>query len=239
MENENKSLKPFVVYPHPANAEQQPDLDPKDKLIYLAIRRYADNKTLMAYPSYSKITNDTGAAAKTIKKCVDKLEAAGYLRTEKRSGDRKIYYYFNNQKYFEAFSYDFLDKKDLSFTEKAYLIATQQYMYKDDNLEEGRISYTNKDLSKLIHMPESTVSKCNRALATKGYLEDASALTKRFKLRDLDLLFVWKFKEQDEKIEDIKVQNAELQHKVAILEEQVKNLTETIKPKSSTFIMPD
>ena len=29
----------FVIYPHPANDEVQPDLDPKDKLIYIAIRR--------------------------------------------------------------------------------------------------------------------------------------------------------------------------------------------------------
>ena len=186
----------FVIYPHPSNDEIQPDLDPKDKLIYVAIRRYMNKQTMEAYPSYAKITKDTGAAAKTIKKCVDNLVKEDYLQT-RREG-RKLIYKFNNKKQFEPYSYDFLDKPELTFTEKSYIIATQQYMFKDNN--EGKIEYTNKELSSLIRMPEATISKCNRALEKKGYLEGASEFTKKFQLRELDQLFVWKFKEQDEKI---------------------------------------
>ena len=36
MKNENQ----FVIYPHPSNDEIQPDLNPKDKIIYVDIRRY-------------------------------------------------------------------------------------------------------------------------------------------------------------------------------------------------------
>ena len=187
----------FVIYPHPANDEVQPDLDPKDKLIYIAIRRYMDKTTLEAFPSYATITKDTSAAAKTIKKCIDNLVREGYLETRKEG--RKIIYKFNNKKQFEPFSYDFLDKPDLSFTEKSYIIASQQYMFKDE--EEGKINYNNRELSKLINMPESTISKCNRSLERKGYLEGASEIVKKFQLRELDQLFIWKFKEQDEKIQ--------------------------------------
>ena len=187
----------FVIYPHPANNEVQPDLDPKDKLIYIAIRRYMNKTTLEAFPSYATITKDTSAAAKTIKKCIDNLVREGYLETRKEG--RKIIYKFNNKKQFEPFSYDFLDKPDLSFTEKSYIIASQQYMFKDE--EEGKINYNNRELSKLINMPESTISKCNRSLERKGYLEGASEIVKKFQLRELDQLFIWKFKEQDEKIQ--------------------------------------
>ena len=187
----------FVIYPHPANDEVQPDLDPKDKLIYIAIRRYMDKTTLEAFPSYATITKDTSAAAKTIKKCIDNLVREGYLETRKEG--RKIIYKFNNKKQFEPFSYDFLDKPDLSFTEKSYIIASQQYMFKDE--EEGKINYNNRELSKLINMPESTISKCNRSLERKGYLEGSSEIVKKFQLRELDQLFIWKFKEQDEKIQ--------------------------------------
>lgn len=193
---ENKENQ-FVIYPHPINSERQPDLTPKDKLIYVAIRRYMNKSTMEAFPSYESITKDTGAAAKTIKKCVDNLVREGYLQL-RREG-RKIVYKFNNKKQFEPFSYSFLDKKDLSFTEKSYLISTQQYMYKDEN--EGRVSITNKELSSLIKMSESQISKCNHSLEEKGYLEGASEIIKRFKLRELDQLFIWKFKEQDEKIQ--------------------------------------
>ena len=187
----------YVIYPHPSNDEIQPDLDPKDKLIYVAIRRYMNRSTLEAFPSYAAITKDTGAAAKTIRKCVDNLVRANYLQT-RREG-RKLIYTFNNKKQFEPFSYEFLDKPELSFTEKSYIVASQQYMFKDEN--EGRIEYTNKELSSLIKMPEATISKCNRSLEIKGFLQGASELTKRFQLRELDQLFIWKFKEQDEKIE--------------------------------------
>ena len=106
---ENKENQ-FVIYPHPANSDTQPDLDPKDKLIYVAIRRYMNKQTLEAYPSYATITKDTGAAAKTIKKCVDNLVKENYLETKKEG--RKIVYKFNNKRQFEPFSYDFLDKHD-------------------------------------------------------------------------------------------------------------------------------
>ena len=72
-------------------------------------------------------------------------------------------------------------------------------MFKDE--EEGKINYNNRELSKLINMPESTISKCNRSLERKGYLEGASEIVKKFQLRELDQLFIWKFKEQDEKIQ--------------------------------------
>lgn len=190
--------KPFVIYPHNENEEPQPNLTPKDKLIYVALRRYMDKSSMEAFPSYARITKDTGAAAKTIKNSVDKLVNEGYLKT--RKDGRKIVYIFNNKKKFEPYSWDFLDRQDLSFTEKSYLVASQQYMYKDENTETGKISYTNKELSKIIKMPESTISRVNHSLETKGFLEGASLPTKSFDLRKLDQIFIWKLKEQDEKI---------------------------------------
>ena len=223
MENNQEQ---FVIYPHSGNSDVQPDLDPKDKLIYIAIKRYMNKTTLEAFPSYATITKDTSAAAKTIKKCIDNLVREGYLETRKEG--RKIIYKFNNKKQFEPFSYDFLDKPDLSFTEKSYIIASQQYMFKDE--EEGKINYNNRELSKLINMPESTISKCNRSLERKGYLEGASEIVKKFQLRELDQLFIWKFKEQDEKIqknsEDIDYLKRELK-RIKLENEEMKNLLNT------------
>lgn len=221
MENINQ----FVIYPHPSNDEIQPDLDPKDKLIYIAIRRYMNRQTMEAFPSYATITKDTGAAAKTIKKCVNNLIKEKYLQT-RREG-RKLIYTFNNKKCFEPYSYDFLDKSELSFIEKSYIIASQQYMFKEDN--EGKIEYTNKELSSLIRMPESTISKCNHSLEKKGFLQGASELTKRFQLRELDQLFIWKFKEQDEKIQKNTNDIELLKREIAKLKEENKALKENRK----------
>jgi DNA-binding MarR family transcriptional regulator len=225
--------KQFVIYPHNENSEGQPNLTPKDKLIYVAIRRYMDKNSMEAFVSYAKITQDTGAAANTIKNCVDNLVKEKYLSTRKVG--RKIYYLFNNKKKFEPYSYDFLDRKDLTFTEKSYLIASQQYMFKDDISEQGKISYTNKELSNLIKMPESTISKTNRSLESKGLLEGANLPTKTFNLRDLDQVFIWKFKEQDEKIQENTDRIEELEKQVREISKiNSKLLEENKKLKAQT-----
>ena len=207
-------------------------LTPQDKLIYLAIRRYMNRDTMESFPSYARITQDIGAAAKTIKKSVDNLVREEYLQT--RRDGKKIIYKFNNKKQFEPFSWDFLDKPDLTFTEKSYIVAAQQYMFKDN--EEGKISYKNNELSKLINMTEATISRCNHSLEKKGYLEGACELVKKFQLRELDQLFIWKFKEQDEKIEKNTEDIREIKKKLELLIAENEKLKEKIRI-SNTYIL--
>lgn len=221
--------KQYVIYPHAENEKPQPDLTPQDKLIYLAIRKYMDDNTMTAYPSYAQLTQDIGAAAKTIKKSVDNLIANKYLETIRKG--RKIIYKFNNQHKFEPFSYEFLDKPDLTFTEKSYIVASQQYMFKDETTEEGRISYTNKELSSIIKMPESTISKCNRSLEAKGYLNGASGVVKRFQLRELDQLFIWKLKEHEEQIKQNTDDIAELKKQIKALQLENEEMRKKLNTK--------
>lgn len=229
MEKKNEQ---YVIYPHNGNSEPVNGLTPQDKLIYLAIRRYMNRDTMESFPSYARLTQDIGAAAKTIKKSVDNLVREEYLQT--RRDGKKIIYKFNNKKQFEPFSWNFLDKPDLTFTEKSYIVAAQQYMFKDN--EEGKISYKNNELSKLINMSEATISKCNHSLEKKGYLEGASELVKKFQLRELDQLFIWKFKEQDERIDKNTEDIAEIKRKLAILIAENEKLKEKIKC-SNTYII--
>lgn len=225
--------EPYVIYPHSGSEQTQPDLDPKDKLIYLAIRRYMNRKTMEAFPSYARITEDTGAAAKTIKKCVDNLVKEEYLET--RKDGRKIVYKFNNKKQFEPFSYDFLDKPDLTFTEKSYIVATQQFMFKNKETLEGNISFPNNKLANLINMSPATISRCNHSLEKKGYLEGASDSTKRFQLRELDQMIIWKLQQQENRLDvhenDITFLKKEVQ-RLSIECEKLRN-----QDKSNTFIL--
>lgn len=221
----------YVIYPHPNNDEQQPDLTPQDKLIYLAIRRYMNRESMTAFPSYERITQDVGAVAKTIKKCVDNLVAAGYLEV-KRKG-RGLVYKFNNEKKFEPFSYDFIDKPELSFTEKAYIVASQQYMFKDEETKEGKISFTNKELSNLIRMSETTISRCNHSLEKKGYLEGASDNVKRFQMRELDQLIIWKLKDHEERINNNERDIELIKKQLLQLELENANLKKQLEVKNS------
>lgn len=226
-----KNTNQFVIYPHNGNNQNISNLTPQDKLIYLAIRRYMNKDNMEAFPSYARLTQDIGASSKTLKKCINNLVSEGYITTFKKG--RSIVYKFNNKKQFEPFSYEFLDNKNLSFTEKSYIVASQQHMFKDKNSEEGVITYQNKELAKLINMSESTISRCNHSLKEKNYLEITAENEKKFQLRELDQLFVWKFKEQDEKIQQntediakIKYENEQMKLRLSELEKQLKIQTE-------------
>lgn len=143
------------------------NLTPQDLLIYVAIKRYMNKDTKEAFPSLQTICAKSGASVNTVRKCIANLEKEKYFTITKEG--RKNVYKFSEYKNFEPFSYDFLDKEDLTFTEKAYIIASQQYMYKDEP-GIGKITLSGQDLAKRINMPESTISKCNKSLTAKDYL---------------------------------------------------------------------
>lgn len=184
------------------------NLTPQDLLIYVAIKRYMNKDTKEAFPSLQTICTKSGASINTVRKCINNLEAQDYFKIEKRG--RQNYYIFSDYQKFEPFSYDFLDKEDLTFTEKAYIIASQQYMFKDEK-GIGKISYTNSELSEKINMPESTISKCNRSLTTKEYLsiircekhdpETGLAIQEKiFHLDELGQAVIWALQNHEQRI---------------------------------------
>lgn len=146
---------------------EKSDLEPKDQLIYLSIKRFMNSETKRAFPSLKTISEVSGASIPTIRKSIERLVEKDYIKIHKLKKGQE--YEFNPYKLFEPFSYEFLDKKDISFTTKSYLIASQKYMYTDDE-GVGKISFTNKELSERINLSESSISKSNRELESKGYL---------------------------------------------------------------------
>jgi hypothetical protein len=184
------------------------NLTPQDLLIYVSIKRYMNNATKEAFPSLQTICAKSGASINTVRKCIVNLEKHKYFKIKKQG--RKNIYIFSEYKNFEPFSYDFLDREDLTFTEKAYIIASQQYMFKDEE-GFGKISYTNSELSKKINMPESTISKCNRSLSAKEYLsiikcknrdpESGTLIQEKiFHLDELGQAVIWALQNHEERI---------------------------------------
>ena len=184
------------------------NLTPQDLLIYVAIKRYMNKDTKEAFPSLQTICAKSGASVNTVRKCITNLEKEKYFTITKEG--RKNVYKFSEYKNFEPFSYDFLDKEDLTFTEKAYIIASQQYMYKDEP-GIGKITLSGQDLAKRINMPESTISKCNKSLTAKDYLsiircnkrdEETGVVVqeKIFHLDELGQAVIWALHNHEERI---------------------------------------
>lgn len=213
------------------------DLTPKDQLIYLAIKSFKNEISKEAFISLVKLKDILGTSVDTIRKGIQHLKEKGYIEVIKVGKTQK--YKFNPYKEFEPFSYDFLNRKDLTFTEKAYLAASQQYMFKDVE-DYGKISYSNKELSNLINMPESTISKTNRSLQRKNYLtvlkNDSRDLetgchtdTKVFNLKALGQAIIWTLKDHEYRITETEEKYKELQEKIESQQKMIDSLMNGIK----------
>lgn len=145
---------------------KQDSIIPKDLLVYLAIKRFEDWESHTAYPSLKEIAKICGCTEKTAAESIKRLIASDYLDVEKFQRGKK--YTFKKYKNFEAFSLEFLDREDLSFTEKQYLAAQQQFLIKQDHL--GKTTYSSYEMSEKINMSPSTIQRCDKSLIAKEYL---------------------------------------------------------------------
>lgn len=165
--------KQFVALP--SGEECLRDLNPQEQLIYLGIRSFMNKDTMEAFPSVDKIAERIGASAPTVRKCIKKLEEKDYIKVDKSK--RNHIYKFNKLKQFEPFSYDFLEDKSLSFTQRAVLASTQTYMC-DKESGIGKVLLSKMELAKRINMPYSTLARTTKELSNKDILSMVTLDTK-------------------------------------------------------------
>ena len=205
-------------------------ITPKDLVIYLAIRRFLNGKTGECYPSLATISKKSGAAINTVRKSIDTLEKTGYLIIIKKG--KRHYYQFPKDKTFEPFSFEFLDKEDLTFSEKAYLIASQQFMFKENG--KGKVLYSNKELSERINMSESAICRLNQSLVKKEYLTIEQSYKvnpttglkiqeKLFHLNKLEQAIVFTLYNHEERIKNTEKSVEELKREIEELKLALKN----------------
>ena len=85
--------KQHVQLPNDMTSEEK-SLTPKDLLVYASIKRYMNNHTKEAFPSFSKLTECTSLSKPTIAISINNLVEAGFISV-RREG-RKNVYKFNN-----------------------------------------------------------------------------------------------------------------------------------------------
>ena len=209
----------------PNNMTETKDLTPKDLLIYVCIKKFMNGVTKECWPSLETISEVSGVTKPTISKSITKLKELGYLTVRKEG--RKNVYKFNPYKNFEPFSYAFLEKKDLTPNEKAYLIVSQQYMFKDME-GEGKITYSDTKLAEIINISYNSVAKYNKSLMSKGYLDIIKTNVKDqdtglyineklFHLNELEQAIVFTLQNHEERIDKTEKEIDTLKRQVAIL----------------------
>lgn len=228
----------------PNNMTVTKELTPKDLLIYVCIKRYMNKATKECFPSLDTIVDISGVSKPTVRKSIEKLKELGYIAV-RREGRSNIYK-FNTYKNFEPFSYSFLDKEDLSANEKAYLIVSQQYMFKDIE-GEGKITYSDAELSEQINMSYNSVVKYNKSLKEKGYLDIIKTSKKDsetglmvqekiFHLNELEQAIVFALQNHEERITDSEQRIKTLEHQVKILLNENRELKDKDKDKDKDKI---
>jgi DNA-binding transcriptional ArsR family regulator len=209
------------------------NLEPKDLLVYASIKRF-DNPQHECFPSLAKVSELSSLSIPTIRKSIAKLKAAGYITIEKRG--RSDYYFFSPYKNFEVFSYDFLDKEDLTASEKAYILVTQQHMYKKDQTHTGVLSYSERELAELNNMSKTMVHNCNESLKSKGYLRiadkfdiEAKEGDKVFDLAKFGQSVVFAIMNHEERITEQEERQLRLEKEIEELKSVISKLTGVIK----------
>lgn len=204
---------------------------PKDLLVYLAIKRFEDWDTHTAYPSLKEIARVCGCTEKTASESIKRLIATDYLDVEKYKRGKK--YTFKKYKNFEAFALGFLDREDLSFTEKQYLAAQQQFLIKENNL--GKTTYSSYEMSDMINMSPSTIQRCDRSLIKKEYLtivptksrDHETGLMKNEKIFNLEKFgqaVVFALQNHEKSIQELKEENASLRKNQDIILREINKL---------------
>lgn len=162
----DSSVKRHVQVPN--NMCRKQELTPLDMLVYANIRRFMNSTTREAWPSLATLQKMTGLGRDRILASIDRLNGK-YFKFLYVNGKRR-FLFPQKREGFEPFSLQFLDKQDLSPLEKSYIMAAQQYMFKDVE-GFGKLGFRVKDLSGLINMSEWNIYKCDNSLHEKGYLD--------------------------------------------------------------------
>lgn len=221
-----KEIKPFVKVPN--KMTELTDLQPKDLVIYANLVRYADRENV-CYPSLTTISSESGAAINTVRKCLNNLVKAGYIAITKQNNHSNTYTILKRVEGFEMFSKEFLDNKNLSFIEKAYLIASQQYMFLNIDASIGTIKFTSTELSDKINMPYSSLRACQKSLEKKELMQVLTDGSKTYNLDKFNTAVVYKLKEHEDEILELKRENRNLRKELNSLQKEIREIKKSTK----------
>ncbi len=227
-------MKQHVQLPNDMTINEE--LTPKDLLVYVTIKKFINRNTYSCFPSLSTIVKKSGVSKKTVLKAINKLVKYNYIMIKKRG--RSNLYVFNMYKGFEPFSYEFLDRTDITTEEKALIIAEQQYMYKDLP-GYGKVTYTDYELSKKINMSYNSIVKYHKSLEKKGFLttirteakDSTTGITineKIFNLNALGQAIIWILKKHEEDINDLKEKTSATAKDVDLLINEIQRLNKRL-----------
>lgn len=220
----------------PNNMTKSGELTPKDLLVYVTIKSFMNKDSKECFPSLDTIVELSGVSKPTVRKSIETLKKEKYISV--RTEGRRNVYSFNSYKTFEPFSYDFIRDKTIEPNEKAYIIASQQLMFKEQE-GFGKMTYSNEELSKLINLDKRTIAKYDKSLEEKGLLSIVKTNKKDsetgllinekiFHLNEFGQAVIWALQKHEDDINDLKVKTSSNEKDMEILLREVNELKKMV-----------
>lgn len=167
-------------------------LDKHEKLIYIAIKRFADNDTLKAFPSLKTLNKITGISIRWIKKSIEHMEQLGVINVEHREDDEKghqsnLYTLYDYAEIWQAGSSaeieDIKKDKAINLSEVSTELLLKELKRRDKEKEPETLStdQSNNDSS----------TKYNSSLNLYNYItdDDKSQVSERYSLEQIKEYF--------------------------------------------------
>lgn len=243
---ENKVYKQHIQVPHNlGGSHKEINMNPTDYLVYGYLRKYMDKSTYRTFVSLRKLASLVDVSINTIQNSIKKLKDAGEIKvlSEKR-GRSNIYEIQKDSRYFERFTFEFLDLDNsiLKPEDKGVLIAMQQY----SDTSNGTFAVntdSNRELSKKLHIGTRALSSIFQRLSDRGILttrplaikDSITGLNKTARYIDLGLicqaiLFInKKVDEQGEIIQNHDKKLHVVDNNIRIMQEEINRLKEMIR----------
>lgn len=183
----------------------------REVLIYLYIQLYSQKN--ISKPALKTLIDISNQSINTIRKLIKLLEKDDFISVDKTSNITK--YYFKEKINSITICSNILLTNILSELEKYFLISLVPYS--DNN---SCITMSNKELSNLINISESTISRCNKSLEIKQYLK----VQNQNKIYNLKLILENNVEENTNKIKALEKDIEMLKRALIEKDEKIKSL---------------
>lgn len=222
---EEKETKQHVQVP---DSVKETKLKPFDKLVYANLRKYMNKDTYECFPTVRRIAAECGCTEWRVTNSINRLIEAGDIIKTQRIGRSNVYKFNKLSKNFEMFTNEFLDQKDTTPEEKAYLIGLQSQTYKDGGF--AMTTKSNEEIAEALNISTRSVQQYNKSLKEKQIIVemktaiiDAAGYNRTVKAIDLAkvcqaVLYV------NERVDVHEARLDAQENKIAILEKMVSKL---------------
>lgn len=166
---EKNNIPQHIQVPNDLGTEKI-KMNPIDYLVYGYMRKHMDKDTFQTFVSLRTLANLINVSVNTIQSSIKKLVQAGEVKIlDKKKGRNNIYEIQKITKYFERFSYDFLESRTTTPEEKGVLMAMQQYT-DTSNGSSAVTLYSTSELANKLNTSAKSLRRVFKQLEDKGIM---------------------------------------------------------------------